>query len=192
VEASSIEERTLKNDLSLPMKHSNYVIPDDDESTHVATIQIQTVTDAEMQEALLAATGSDVPPPQRPGVTFLWSGSTPSKPVALLIDAPEALLRTRTVPVEVATPSPDGDVIQHFRTGQQLFLEVAETGTDVADRLVYATGGCRLLIFLKEAATGPMRLVLRQYRHTLFIDDPVTRDFTLVEMTLPSRAPWEA
>jgi hypothetical protein len=192
VEASFIQQRALKNGLTLPVKTAEYVVPDDAAATHVATVQVQTVTDAEMEAALLAATGSDVPPVRRPGLTFLWSGSTPSTPVALLVDAPEGLLRTRPVPVEVATPSPDGDIIQHFRTGQQLYLEVAESGTSAADRIVYASGGCRLLIFFKEAATGSMRLVLRQHRHTLLTADPPSRDFTLVELDLPAQAPWEA
>jgi large repetitive protein len=192
VEASFIQERALKNDLTLPVKTVEYVVPDDAAATHVATVQVQTVTDAEMEAALLAATGSDVPPARRPGLTFLWSGSTPSTPVALLVDAPESLLRTRPVPVEVATPSPDGDLVQHFRTGRQLYLEVAESGTGAAERVVYASGGCRLLIFFKQAATGSMRLVLRQHRHTLLTADPPSRDFTLVELDLPAQAPWEA
>lgn len=192
VKASFIEERALRNDLTLPVKTVEYVVPDDSAASQVATVQVQTVTDAEMEAALLAATGSDVPPPRRPGLTFLWSGATPSKPVALLVDAPEQLLRTRPVPVEAATPSPDGDIVQHFRTGPQLYLEVTESGTSTASRIVYATGGCRLLVFLNDAATGPMRLVLRQRRHTLLTEDPPSRDFDLVEMTLPTRAPWEA
>ena len=115
----------------------------------------------------------------------------PSRPAALLVDAPEQLLRTRPVPVEASTPSPDGDVIQHFRTGQQLYLEVVESGTAVVDRIVYASGGCRLLIFMKDGATGPMRLSLRQHRHTLLTAEPLVRDFLLAELTLPAQAPWE-
>ena len=159
VAASFVQECALKGALTLPVKMLDFVVPDDAAPTHTRQVQVQTVTDAEMEAALLAAAGSDVAPARRPGLTFCWSGGVPSRPAALLVDAPEQLLRTRPVPVEASTPSPDGDVIQHFRTGQQLYLEVVESGTAVVDRIVYASGGCRLLIFMKDGATGPMRLV---------------------------------
>jgi hypothetical protein len=191
VQTSFIQERALKGTLTLPLKSVELIVPDDSTPSRTATIQVQVVTDAEMEAALLAATGSDVPPPRHPGLTLLWSAALPSRPVALLVDAPESLLRTRPVPVEVSTPTPDGDLIQHFQNGKQLYLEVIEKATAMSERIVYATGGCRLLIFLKEGATGSINLALRQYRHTLLTTDPLSRDFTLVEMPLPAQAPWE-
>jgi hypothetical protein len=144
-----------------------------------------------MEAALIAAAGSDVAPARRPGVTICWSAGSPSRPVAVLVDAPEALPRMRPVPVEAGTPSPDGDVIQHFRSGQQLYLEVVESGTAVVNRIVYATGGCRLLVFLQDGASGSLHLALRQHRHTLLSAEPVFRDFVLAEIGLPAQAPWE-
>jgi hypothetical protein len=191
VSASFVNERALKSAVTLPVKTLDLIVPDDTAPTHTRQMQVQTVTDAEMEAALLAAAGSDVAVARRPGLTFCWSGSVPSRPAALLLDAPERLLRTRPVPVETATPSPDGDVIQHFRTGEQLYLEVIEDGTAVVDRIVYATGGCRLLVFLKDGASGSMRLVLRQHRHTLMTAEPLARDFLLAELSLPAQAPWE-
>jgi hypothetical protein len=191
VAASFVKECALKGPLTLPVKTLDLVVPDDAAPTHTRQVQVQTVTDAEMEAALLSAAGSDVAPARRPGLTFCWSGDVPSRPAALLVDAPEQLLRTRPVPVEASTPSPDGDVIQHFRTGQQLYLEVVEDGTAVVDRVVYASGGCRLLIFMKDGATGPMRLVVRQHRHTLLTAEPLVHDFLLAEFTLPAQAPWE-
>ena len=191
VAASFVQECALKGALTLPVKTLDLVVPDDAAPTHTRQVQVQTVTDAEIEAALLAAAGSDVAPARRPGLTFCWSGGAPSRPAALLVDAPERLLRTRPVPVEASTPSPDGDVIQHFRTGDQLYLEVVESGTAAVDRIVYATGGCRLLIFLKDGASGPMRLVLRQHRHALLTAEPLVRDFLLAEMSLPAQAPWE-
>ena len=191
VRTSFINSRALRNNLELPVKTVDLIVPDNSTPTHTTTAQIELVTDAEMEAALLAASGSDVPPARQPGLTLLWSNTTPSRLVAILVDAPESLLRTRPVPVEVATPSPDGDIIQHFRTGKQLFLEVVETGTTAADRIVYSSGGCRLLVFLKETATGSITLAVRQHRHTLLTGDPLNRDFTLAEMPLPAQAPWE-
>ena len=122
---------------------------------------------------------------------MLWGATSPAQPAALLVDAPESLLRTRPVPVEVQTPTPDDDAIQHFQTGQQLWLEVVESGSALVDRIVYASGGCRALIVLKNAATGTLRLALRQYRHTLLTAEPRAQDVAFVEMPLPERAPWE-
>lgn len=192
VAASFVRECALKAPLTLPAKTLDFVAPDDAAPTHTRPVQVQTVTDAEMEAALQAALGADVAPARRPGLTFCWSGDVPSRPAALLIDAPEQLLRTRPVPVEASTPSPDGDVIQHFRTGQQLYLEVAESGTAVVDRIVYASGGCRLLVFMKDGATGSMRLVLRQHRHTLLTAEPLVSESLLAEFSLPAQAPWEA
>jgi hypothetical protein len=191
VAASFVQECALKGTLTLPVKTLDFVVPDDAVPTHMRQVQVQAVTDAEMEAALLAAAGSDVAPARRPGLTFCWSSGVPSRPAALLVDAPERLLRTRPVPIEASTPSPDGDVIQHFRTGEQLYLEVVESGTALVDRIVYASGGCRLLIFMKDGATGPMRLVLRQHRHTLLTAEPLVRDFLLAEFSLPAQAPWE-
>ena len=132
-----------------------------------------------------------MPPARNPGVARLWSGTVPRRPVPLLIDAPESLMRARPVPVEGTAGTPDGDVIQHFRAGRQLYLEVAESGTSAADRIVYATGGCRLLVFIKDGAAGSLRLVLRQHRHTLLTFEPASRDFALLDVPLPARAPWE-
>jgi len=191
VAASFVQECALRGALTLPVKTLEFVVPDDAAPSHVRQVQVQTVTDAEMEAALLAAVGSDVAPARRPALTFCWSSGSPSRPAALLVDAPEQLLRTRPVPVEASTPSPDGDAVQHFRTGQQLYLEVVESGTAVVDRIVYASGGCRLLIFMKDGATGPMRLLLRQHRHTLLTAEPPVRDFVLAEFLLPAQAPWE-
>jgi len=191
VATSFIRERVMKNALTLPIKTQTLVIPDDTTPTHTASADVQIVTDAEIEAALLAALGSDVPPAQQPSLTLLWSGAAPAQLKAVLIDAPESLLRTRPVPVEVATPAPDDDIIQHFQTGRQLWLEVIESGAVVVDRIVYATGGCRALIFLKDAAAGSLQLALRQYRHTLLTSEPLAQDFALVNMPLPTTAPWE-
>lgn len=186
-----IGERPLRGGLVLPVKPQTLVVPDDATPTHTAPVEVQTVTDAEMEAALQDAIGSDVPPSHQPGLTLLWSAGTPAQPVAVLIDAPESLMRTRPVPVEVQTPTPDDDAIQHFQTGRQLWLEVVESGSALADRIVYATGGCRAVIFLKSAASGTLSLALRQYRHTLLTGEARVQDSPLVEMPLPTQAPWE-
>jgi hypothetical protein len=191
VASAFVQECALESPLTLTTKLRELVVPDDATPTRTRPVQVETATDAAMEAALLAAAGSDVAPARRPGLTFCWSGTVPSRPAAVLIDAPEEMLRTRPVPVEVSTPSPDGDLIQHFRAGEQLYLEVVESGTAVVERVVYATGGCRLLIFLKDGAVGTLRLVLRQHRHTLLTAEPLVRDFLLAECSLPARAPWE-
>jgi len=191
VATSFIRECPLKNVLTLPVKSQTLVVPDDATPTHTASAEVQIVSGAEMEAALLAAIGSDVPSAHQPGLTLLWSAATPAQPVAIIVDAPESLLRTRPVPVEVQTPTPDDDAIQHFQTGPQLWLEVVESGSVIVERIVYATGGCRAVIFLKNAASGTLRLALRQYRHTLLTAEARAQDFPFVEMPLPSQAPWE-
>jgi hypothetical protein len=186
-----IGERLLRDALVLPTRTKELVVPDDTAPRFAHTVQVETVTDAEMEAALLGATGSDVPPAHQPGVTLLWSGLGPSRPAAVLVDAPEPLLRTRPVPVEVGTPTPDGDIIQHYRTGEQMYLELVEAGSALAERIVYATGGGRALVFLQPGATGTLRLALRQHRHTLLLDDPAHREFALVELDVPARAVWD-
>jgi hypothetical protein len=100
-------------------------------------------------------------------------------------------MRTRPVPVEVQTPTPDDDAIQHFQTGRQLWLELVESGSALAERIVYASGGCRAVVFLKSNASGTLQLALRQYRHTLLTDETRAQDFPFVEMPMPAKAPWE-
>jgi hypothetical protein len=191
VASSYIGERALQGDLALESKARSLVIPDDTTPTRTAPAEVQVAADAAIEAALLAALGSDLPPAHQPGLTLLWSATTPSQLAAMLVDAPESLLRTRPVPVEVATPTPDDDAIQHFRTGEQLWLGLAESGSALVDRIVYATGGCRALVFLKPGAAGTLGLVLRQYRHTLLTADPLAQDSAFVNMPLPSQAPWE-
>ena len=175
IEEGFIRERPLKSALTLPIKTQSMVIPDDTAESHTTTKNVQIVTDAEMEAALRDATGSDVPPAGQPGLTMLWSSDVPAKPVAVLVDSPESILRTRPVAIEVTTPTPDDDAIQHFQTGRQMWLELVEKGTNASDRIVYTTGGCRAVVFLKPGATGPLRLALRQYRHTLLTADPLAR-----------------
>ena len=178
ISASYIRERPLKHALTLPLKTQTFVVPDDVTETQTAPIDIWSVTDAEMEAALLEAIGNDVPPANQPGITLLWSAGTPAKPVSLLIDAPEALMRSRPVPIEVRTPTPDDDAIQHFQTGRELLLEVVESGSTLVERIVYATGGCRAVIFLKDSASGTLQLFVRKYRHTLLSYRPTLARFS--------------
>lgn len=191
VAASFIRERPLRNALTLPVKTQMLVVPDDTTPTHTATTEVQAIPDAEMEAALLDAFGCDVPPAHQPGLTVLWSATPPAQLVAILVDAPESLLRTRPVPVEVQTPTPDDDVIQHFQTGQQLWLQIVEKGSALVERIVYATGGCRAVIFLKNAPAGTLQLALRQYRHALLIDEALMHEVQLVAVPIPAKAPWE-
>jgi hypothetical protein len=188
---SYIRERAARSAPVLTGRTQTLVVPDDAAASHTVPKVVEVASDAAMESALLEALGSDVPPPQRPGVTLLWNGVAPARLSAVLIDAPESLLRIRPVPVEAETPAPDGDVIQHFRPGRQLWLEIAEAGSSVVNRIVYATGGCRALVFLNDDASGSLQLALRQYRHTLLTSEPVAQDFGLVSVPLPAQAPWE-
>ncbi len=191
VQRGFIKERPTIGPLILPVKTKKLVIPDDVADSHITQHTIECVTNGELELAMREALGSDLPPAPQPGVTFLWSDAVPARPLGVLVDSPESLLRTRLVPIEVSTPTPDDDAFQHFRNGEQLWLEIEETGIGLVDRTVYTTGGCRALILLKENAEGVLRLALRQYRHTLMINNPRHLEFPMVEIPIPAKAPWE-
>ena len=145
-----------------------------------------------MENALLASFGSDIPAARHPGITLLWSSDAPSKKVGLLIDAPEMLLRTMQAPVEVKTPTPDDDAIQHFKMGKQVWMEIKETGSAITESIVYTTGACRSLVLFKNDASGFIKLAFRRYRHILLVDDPLMNDTQFINVKLPDKAPWES
>ncbi len=186
-----IREKRLKSPLNLVAGNRGFVIPDETQPSGVSSVQVLIVTDAEMETALLNSFGSDLPGPHQPGITFLWNQETPARPFGVLIDAPERLLRTREVPVEVETPTPDDDAIQHFRSGEQLWMEVMENGSALSSGIIYTTGGCRALVLLDPAVSGTLELAIRVYRHTLMTEDPLMDIIPLTEMEIPEKAPWE-
>ncbi|MEN8202285.1 MAG: hypothetical protein ABFS28_06795 [Bacteroidota bacterium] len=187
-----IKERRTIDILTLPLKTRTLLIPDDGSPSHTTQVTIECITNAEMESALLVALGSELPPANQPGVTFLWSSTIPATPLAVFIDSSESLLRTRMVPVEVSTPTPDDDAIQHFRNREQLWLELIETSSGLSERIIYTTGGCRLILLLNDNAEGVLQLALRQHRHTLLINDDKHQDFPMIEIPVPAKAPWES
>lgn len=185
------KQKRLRVPLDIPVKMEEFVIPDDTTPDNINLLQVQVITDADMETALLNAFGNDLPPVRNPAITLLWSNTTPSTLTGVLVDAPESLLRTRVVPVQINTPTPDDDVIQHFRNTRQLYMDLVENGSAVIERIIYTTGRCRALLFFKPGASGMFKLALRVYRHTLLIDDPLLKSFDLVTLELPQKAPWE-
>jgi large repetitive protein len=191
VAAGIFGEKRLRSPLAIPAKTLQFVIPDNTLPDNVTSAGIEIVTDADMEAALLAAYGSDLPAPRKPGMSLLWSHENPSLKTGVLIDAPESLLRTRKVPVRVDTPTPDDDVIQHFRDDRQLYMDIMEDGSSLVEKIIYTSGGCRAILLLKPGASGTLRLALRTYRHILMVDDPLTNNVELININLPERAPWE-
>ena len=192
VNAANIQEKRLKTALTLTPKPLSFVIPNDTLPEKLETINLNTVSDADMENALLASFGSDIPAARHPGITLLWSSDAPSKKVGLLIDAPEMLLRTMQAPVEVKTPTPDDDAIQHFKMGKQVWMEIKETGSAITESIVYTTGACRSLVLFKNDASGFIKLAFRRYRHILLVDDPLMNDTQFINVKLPDKAPWES
>lgn len=191
VAAGVFREKRLKASLNISLKIQRFVIPDDVTPDKVNKTDIQIVTDADMESALLAAYGSDLPAAKNPGLALLWNNETPSKKIGVLIDAPESLLRTRVVPVQVNTPTPDDDAIQHFQNDKQLYMDITENGSSMVDKIVYTSGGCRAMVFLKPGVSGAFKLALRMYRHILIVNDPLSSNVALVDIALPDKAPWE-
>jgi hypothetical protein len=150
----------------------------------------ETPTDAEIESTLLTAGLETLAPSAQPRFTILWQPiGADFKPVALLIDAPEPLWRTRLEPQKVTVTSTDGSSMEHWVAAPRLYVELAENGTSAVQRFVRSPGGTRTLVMLNPAL-GDLNLVLRQHELALLNSTTPATDHPVFSAPLPSVAPW--
>lgn len=158
----------------------------------------EAASDAQIQAALTAA-GLDIPPSGRPSTTLLWQAVAPNsidfELVALLIDSPEPLWRSRLEPELVTVSGPEGDM-QHWVSTPHVSLELVELvdppGSDSAvERFVRSPSGTRTLALLRPGASV-LNVALRQHAIGLLDSANPTTDAVLLAGTLPTTPPWSS
>ncbi|MCX7304301.1 MAG: hypothetical protein NTV73_08170 [Hyphomicrobiales bacterium] len=124
-----------------------------------------------------------------PRTTLIWTGaaSSPALPAAVLIEAPERLWRERIVPVEKTA-----DGVTAYVRGSQQWLSVADRSEpQTVTRLVWTSGGTRMIAILQPSARGKLfRLDLVRTGHRLFEGDVPPSPSEMASVRLA--APWEA
>jgi hypothetical protein len=134
------------------------------------------------------------PAPDRARVVVFWeqTGTAPAQPAAVLIDATEALSRTRAYPFEV-TDTTVPDAPKRWVLAPREWLTV-RTGGDagIVDGIVYAPGNQRAIIVLKPGARGKhltADLVSLAMPDLPFLDNGEHAE-RVADLTFP-HAPWE-
>jgi hypothetical protein len=154
------------------------------------------VADVAFEQALQTAGWGEYNRPGDPRVTLIWRDPPTAgqhyAPVAVLIETPEPLWRTRDVPAEVSDPAGT----RRFALQARPWLSVVETPVagSVVSRLVHTTEGARTLVILAPAvaqAGGTLALALARAHHELFEGDGVVEMAGLGQLPLPTAAPWE-
>jgi hypothetical protein len=157
-----------------------------------AAAPVQRVEDDMLEQALRAARWGDLARPTAPRLTVIWqdgAGGAPPQPVALLLETPEPLWRSRGVPREVQ----DGQGTKRYQLVPQQWLDVVETppGAPLVARLVHSTDGGRTLAVLRSnARSDTLNLALRRTHHPLFEGNAASTTAALVVAVLTA-APWE-
>jgi len=148
-----------------------------------------TPPDADIQNALLEAGLEAVTPAKQPSLTFLWEPEGDNfRLVALIIDSPEPLWRTRSEPEKVPVQSESGDMF-HWVLSENPFLQIVELSTAAVQRFVRSPGGTRTLVMLNPGATH-LNLALRQQELDLSPDPSPITDYLIYSALLPAEPPW--
>ncbi len=154
------------------------------------------VADVAFEQALQTVGWGEYNRPGDPRVTLIWRDPPTAgqhyAPVAVLIETPEPLWRTRDVPAEVSDPVGT----RRFALQARPWLSVVETPAagSVLSRLVHTTEGARTLVILAPAvaqAGGTLALALARAHHELFEGDNLVEMAGLGQLPLPTAAPWE-
>jgi hypothetical protein len=155
------------------------------------------VADVVFEQVLQRVGWGEFTRPGEPRVTLIWrdppSAGQHYALVAVLIETPEPLWRTRDVPQEVS----DATGTRRFALQASPWLSVVETplAGSVVSRLVRTTEGARTLVLLTPAvaqAGGTLALALARGHHELFEGDSGVELAGLGQLPLPTAAPWEA
>ncbi len=150
---------------------------------------VQRVEDDRLEQALRAARWGELARPSTPRLTVIWKDGAPPQPIALLLETPEPLWRSRGVPREVQ----DGQGTKRYQLVPQTWLDVVETppAAPLVARLVHSTdGGRTLAVLTPNARGGTLSLALRRTHHPLFEGNAASTTAALVAAVLTA-APWE-
>jgi hypothetical protein len=145
-----------------------------------------------MEQMLRALAWGDLARPGVPHLVVIWQdgagGATP-RPVAVLLDTPEPLWRSRNVPVEVT----DQNGIHRYQLQPRPWLDLVEQpgAAPLITRFLCSNDGGRTLIMLQPTARGStLNLLLRRTHHPLFEGDTAIESSPLAKVSL-AMAPWE-
>jgi hypothetical protein len=142
-------------------------------------------TDQDIQNALLSAGLEAVPPATQPAIIYLWDAT--DQLVAVMIDSPEPLWRSRAEPIKRTVENEGADMI-HWVMESKQYLEIVDLAGTVS-QLVRSPGGARTLALLNPGATQ-LDLVLRQHDHTLTGETTTVQDHPLLTVALSPQPPW--
>ena len=147
-------------------------------------------TGAQLDEAFAASGLDPLGVPRHPQVLVLWAAGAPlPQPVAVVLDANEALWRRRLAPARVTPVDPQDPRGARWISQPFQWLGLQSSGTAVVNRVVEAPGGQRAVVLLAPAQRG-RRLELNLVR----ANDPVTGSgaaAALVANLTFVAAPWE-
>lgn len=157
---------------------------------------------ADFDNALQACGIEPSLPPTQPRVVALWeqAGNDLPLPLAVLVDAPEPLYRTRMLPTRKQEQTPDRPSRWELESQVWLALDAYQPrpdempADDVFDRVIYAPGGQRAIVLLKPDSRGKaLQLGLSRTRFRYpHLDgmDAVDESYKLGFVGLHA-APWE-
>jgi large repetitive protein len=143
--------------------------------------------EAAMRDAEMGA----MQPPAAPRVRVIWGPGDAPQPVAVLIDTPEPLWRSRLEPQE-KQPDPNPLGLTRWALLPTPWLEPVETSVGVVQRFVRDTSGARTLVLLNAGQRGKtLELKLRRHVREL-VDNAATATLHANLLSAPLlRAPWE-
>jgi hypothetical protein len=147
-----------------------------------------------LDSALLAAGLEPLGPPDEPRVVVFWeqAGSGLPQPAAVLIDATEALSRSRTYPTEITDATTSASATRWILQARQ-WLTV-RTGGDagLVRDLIWAPGNQRVFVVLNPGARSKRLTVdlVQLAMPDLPFLDPGEEAFPLTDLTFTA-APWE-
>jgi hypothetical protein len=147
-------------------------------------------------EAVLASVGfGPLSTSFAPEVTVLWEQAAPkSLPVAVLVNAPEALRRSRSEPTAIPDPARPGRTLE-YRNEPRVWLDVVGSGPVGAIRV--SPSGARVLARLAAGAAGAVSQLSLQRTDVAPLSPTWSNGWTatataaLVDLDLHA-APWEA
>lgn len=157
---------------------------------------------ADFDNALQACGIEPSLPPTQPRMVALWehAGNDLPLPLAVLVDAPEPLYRTRMLPTRKQEQTPDRPSRWELESQVWLALDAYQPrpdempADDVFDRVIYAPGGQRAIVLLKPDSRGKaLQLGLSRTRFRYpHLDgmDAVDESYKLGFVGLHA-APWE-
>jgi hypothetical protein len=114
--------------------------------------------------------------------------------VAVIIDAPEPLWRSRLIPAKVVDPVPDAP--QRFEMAAALWLQLQPLpgSPDVVAKIIPAPGGQRAIVILKPGSRGKglaLGLKRTQFAEPYLNDPPVPAAPVKITYVSLLSAPWE-